>query len=361
METDFNSRRIIEIALAFVLLMLLLSSMYTVLSPFLGVFAYVAILTVPMYKPFEKLVKLVGNRRKLAAFLYGLIAVAIVVLPFILLINTLAHQVQIMSEWLDNIKVSGPGALPESISGIPYLGPKVQEIWTQLENDPTSTLAKYEPQIKGLLDKLISGGAGIIGAGLELVVAVIISAVVLTTGAKILDPVYFLLRKIVGDNSGPAIIDATGNAIKGVTIGALGTAIICSFAAWVSFAIIGIKAAGILAAITFLLVLVQLGPALVIIGVTVWLAAQGETGWAIFMAAYGIGVLMIIDNVLKPFLIARNGHMPVLVLFLGVVGGMITWGFTGMFKGAIILAVFYTIIKSYFEVNNKSETSEAKS
>jgi len=74
---------------------------------------------------------------------------------------------------------------------------------------------------------------------------------------------------------------------------------------------------------------------------------QGQTGWAIFMGIYGLVVLMGIDNVLKPILIARSGKLPILVLFLGVIGGMVVWGFTGMFKGAIILALFYTIIQSW--------------
>jgi len=85
---------------------------------------------------------------------------------------------------------------------------------------------------------------------------------------------------------------------------------------------------------------------------------KGETGWAIFVTVYGIGVLMAIDNVLKPILIARSGKLPVLVLFLGVIGGMAAWGFTGMFKGAIILAIFYTVINTWIG-RDKKQPAEA--
>jgi predicted PurR-regulated permease PerM len=94
-------------------------------------------------------------------------------------------------------------------------------------------------------------------------------------------------------------------------------------------------------------VVIQVGPLLVWLPVAIWLGTTGQTGWALFITIYGIVVLMGIDNVLKPILIARSGKLPVLVLFLGVVGGMVAWGFTGMFKGAIIMAVFYTILQSW--------------
>jgi predicted PurR-regulated permease PerM len=154
---------------------------------------------------------------------------------------------------------------------------------------------------------------------------------------------------MVGENDGPALVDASGRAVKGVAIGVMGTAFIAGIAAWIGFAIAGIPIAAGLAAITFFFVVIQIGPLLVFVPVCIWLGMQGETGMAIFMTIYGIVVLMGIDNVLKPILIAKSGKLPILVLFLGVIGGMTTWGFTGMFKGAIILAVFYTLFNSWLK------------
>jgi len=94
---------------------------------------------------------------------------------------------------------------------------------------------------------------------------------------------------------------------------------------------------------------------LVVLPVVIWLATQGETGMAIFMGIYGLVVLMGIDNILKPVLIAKSGKLPILVLFLGVVGGMVAWGFTGMFKGAIILAIFYTLFNSWLKPKTQAE------
>ena len=100
-----------------------------------------------------------------------------------------------------------------------------------------------------------------------------------------------------------------------------------------------------------------MGPILVLIPAVAWLVSQGHTGSAIFLSIYGLVVLMGIDNVLKPILIGRSGKLPILVLFIGVIGGMAAWGFTGMFKGAIIMAVSYTLFQAWFNVQ-KNEPVE---
>ncbi|MBK6730565.1 MAG: AI-2E family transporter [Bacteroidetes bacterium] len=352
MKALVENRRIVEVVIIILLLLLLLVSLFHIITPFIGVFAYVAILSVPLHGPFEKLVRLVGNRRKLAGFSYGFIAVCIIVIPFIFLTGFLADKVDIVIDWFKNAKENGVGPLPEWVSGIPVVGGKIAAFWTSVEANPAGTIQKYEPQILGFLTGFLSKGAGLIGAALEIVVAVIISAVVLTSGSKVLNPLHDLMRKLLGDPNGEEILDATGRAIKGVTVGALGTAIICAVAAWIGYAIVGLQFAVLFAIITFLLVLVQVGPLLVWLPVTFYVASLGNIGNTIFIAIYGVVVLLGIDNILKPILIGRSGKMPVLVLFLGVIGGMIAWGFTGMFKGAIILAIFYTLITKYLAKDN---------
>src|SRR6478736_5826471 len=186
-----------------------------------------------------------------------------------------------------------------------------------------------------------------VGATLEFIVGIIVSAIFLASGGKVLQPLYATMRNLVGYNDGPPIIHATGRAVKGVAVGVMGTAFVAAFAAWIGFAIAGISFAVGLAALTFFLVVIQVGPVLVFVPVAIWLFMTGQTGMGIFVSIYTLAVMIPIDNILKPILIARSGTLPILVLFLGVIGGMVAWGFTGMFKGAIILAVFYTIVQSW--------------
>jgi predicted PurR-regulated permease PerM len=342
-----KSRGFIETALAFLLLLILLFDLYTVISVFFGVFTYAIIFSVSLAKLFERLVRLLNNKRKLAAFIYALLLIAVIALPFIYIISALSDYAAKAQQWITDAKTQGVPALPDWIAGLPFVGKKMADFWHQLQNNPATTIAAYEPQIKNILQRLISGGAGIVGAALEFIVGIIVSAILLSSGKKILQPIYAIMDKIVGENDGSALIDATGRAVKGVAVGVMGTAFIAAIFAWAGFAIAGISFAIGLAALTFFLVVIQVGPLLVWLPVAIWMGTHGQTGWAIFITIYGLVVLMGIDNILKPILIARSGQLPVLVLFLGVIGGMVAWGFTGMFKGAIILAVFYTILHSW--------------
>lgn len=346
-NTD-QRRSIIETALVLLLLLILLSSLYTVLSIFLGVFTYAIILAVAIHPLFEKLARLLGGKRKLAAFIYALLLIGIVALPFVYLINELAGLIQASQVYIADAKANGLQPLPEWIAGLPVVGENISSGWQKLQNDPAA-IQLYEPKIRAVLTRLLGGGLGVVGAGFELILGIIISAIFLNSGTKILNPIYVVMKRMVGENDGPALVDASGRAVKGVAIGVMGTAFIAGIAAWIGFAIAGIPIAAGLAAITFFFVVIQIGPLLVFLPVVIWLGMQGETGMAVFMTIYGIVVLMGIDNVLKPILIAKSGKLPVLVLFLGVIGGMTTWGFTGMFKGAIILAVFYTLFNSWLK------------
>src|SRR6188474_269578 len=165
---SFNTdqrRNVIETALVVLLLLILLSTLYTVLSVFLGVFTYAIILAVALHPLFEKLVRALGGRRKLAAFIYGLLLVAIVALPYIYLINELASYVQKSGQWIADAKEKGLPPLPDWIAGLPVVGQRISTGWENLQKDPAS-IGLYEPQIKAVLSRILTGGLGVIGSGL---------------------------------------------------------------------------------------------------------------------------------------------------------------------------------------------------
>jgi predicted PurR-regulated permease PerM len=342
-----KTRGFIETALALLLLLILLFDLYTVLSVFFGVFTYAIIFAVSLAGSFEYLVKLLKNKRTLAAFIYAILLIVIVALPFIFIVSALSEYAAKALQWINDAKGGTVADLPGWISGIPLIGKKITDFWQTLQADPAGTIASYEPQIKTMIQRLISGGAGLVGATFEFIAGIIVSAIFLAKGKKILRPLYTIMDNLVGDQVGSSLVDATGRAVKGVAVGVMGTAFIAGLFAWIGFTIVGISFALGLAALVFFLVVIQVGPLLVLLPVAIWMGTHGQTGGTIFISIYGLVVLMGIDNILKPILIARSGKLPVLVLFLGVVGGMVTWGFTGMFKGAIILAVFYTVLNTW--------------
>jgi predicted PurR-regulated permease PerM len=350
----------VVIALNLGLLFLLLYVLFNTLGAFLGVFTYATIFSVTLFGVFEKMVKLLGNKRKVAGFLYGLVLVAIIAVPMILMISMVIDSFHGFHEFINGFREHNVPPLPEKISSLPVVGEKAQTIWTDLENDPQKAVKIYGPQIKSFLQHMISAGGGVIGATLELIVGIIISAVVLTFGGnKIIEPLAKTLKGLTGEKQGMELVDASGRAIRGVAIGVMGTGLIAALLAWLGYALAGIPIAALLAAITFFLVVIQLGPVLVVIPVVIYLVQSGQTGWAIFVGIYGLVVLMSVDNILKPILISKSGKLPVLVLFLGVVGGMAAWGFTGMFKGAIVMALFYTLIQGWINGEKKPSIENA--
>ena len=353
-----RSRGFIEMALSLLLLLVLLYGLYTVLSVFFGVFTYAIIFSVSMAGLFESLARFLKNKRKWAAFIYALLLIAFIALPFIYIISALSDYAVGAQQWITEAKTNGVPDLPGWIAQLPFAGKKIGSFWHELQTNPSGTITAYEAQIKSVLGRIVSGGAGIVGSVLELIVGIIISAIFLVSGEKTLQPIYITMQNIVGHNDGPALVDATGRAVKGVAVGVMGTALIAALAAWIGFAIAGISFAVGLAALTFFLVVIQVGPILVFVPAAIWLFMTGHTGMGIFVSIYTLVVMIPIDNILKPVLIARSGKLPILVLFLGVIGGMVAWGFTGMFKGAIIMAVFYTIFNSWVaKQQNSVETA----
>lgn len=341
-----SQKNFLENVVALILFLLFLAATFYTLSVFLGIFTFAVIFAVPFAPLFEKLVRKLGGKRKLAAFIYGLILVTFVALPLLYVISALTnygHQLQVLAGEIRNHKIP---VLPAWVGELPYVGTKIQAFWKALEMDPEGTLTTYSPQLKEWIPKILHAGGSFISTALELIVGIIISAILLFQGDKLLAPLHTFFGKILGANTGSSLISAAGKAINGVAVGVMGTALLATVVSWIGFTIAGLPMAGGLAALVFLCTVIQLGPVPVVLPLTIWMFSQGNTGWGIFLAVWTI-LLMVIDNVVKPILIGKSGKLPILVLFLGVVGGMAAWGFTGMFKGAMVLAIAYTVFTNW--------------
>jgi predicted PurR-regulated permease PerM len=183
-------------------------------------------------------------------------------------------------------------------------------------------------------------------AVLEILLGIIMAAMIHASRIEALRYVSAITEHTVGPNAGE-LLGAAGRAIRGVAVGVIGTALLEAVLAWVGFAIAGVPGAVLLAGLTFFFAVIQIGPLVVWLPVAIWLGYQGQTGWAIFTAIWGIVLLMGADNIVKPILISRSGQLPTLVLFVGVIGGLAAWGFTGMFIGATTLAILWTVVQAW--------------
>ena len=137
-----------------------------------------------------------------------------------------------------------------------------------------------------------------------------------------------------------------GNTVRGVVYGILGTALVQAVLAGIGFLIAGVPGASVLALLTFFLSVLPVGPPLVWLPATLWLFHQGSTGWGVFMLIWGVGVSSV-DNFVKPWLISQGSEMPFLLIFFGVLGGALAFGFIGVFIGPTLLAVGYRLVEEW--------------
>ncbi|MFB6457141.1 AI-2E family transporter [Chitinophaga sp. Hz27] len=341
-----GSRNLIETILVLLLLLGLLLALYKVLHVFFGVLTFALIFSVSFHTLFERAVMKFKGRRKLVAVCYAIILVTIIALPVTYIISALSAHMRDIVEWINDTRQNGLPPLPNWLVNIPFLGPDINAYWRSLQESPHATLTGHERQISLVVKQVISSGIGIIEAAVQLLLGIIISAFFLVAGENAVRPVKSAIQHLLGKRDGEELLDATIMAVKGVSIGVMGTAFITGIVSWIGFAIGGVPFALGLSALVFLVVLIQIGPLVIWVPVMIWMATQGHPGTTLFLVIYGAG-LQIGEAILKPLLIAKSGKLPFLVLFLGVVGGLTAWGFTGIFKGAIIMAVFYTIFNSW--------------
>ena len=347
------SADVIETILVLFLLLALLAALYDVLHIFFGIFTFALIFSVSFEGIFERVVLFLKNRRKLTAFIYSMVLIAVIAVPlgflFLAVTRNIRHAIGLVAD----VKDKGLPPLPDWISHLPFVGEQASTLWAQFQLNPRETFMLHQQQMRDFLQHIITTGLGLLGAIFQVIIGIIISSLFLVKGRKIMQPVTETLQYLVGEKSGLALIEATAMSIRGVSIGVMGTAFIASIISWIGLTIAGIHAALGLSAVIFFLVVIQVGPLLVWIPLVIWMTTQGHPGMLVFIIAWGI-LILVIDAVLKPILIGRSGDkIPFLVLFLGVIGGIAAWGFTGMFKGAIILAVFYTIFTSWLERKRK--------
>lgn len=343
-----NPRSMVETILVVILLLTLFLALYDVLRVFFGILTFALIFSVSFAKPFEWLSRLLGNRRKLASVIYVIVLVAIVALPLIFIISALRSHIKDAIAWMNSVRTNGLPPLPKWIANLPLVGDDIRDFWQQLESSPREAIASHSEPIRTAMRQILTSGAGVVGTALQFIIGIIISAFFLVGGESALAPIKSAMQHLLGRREGLSLLKATTDAIRSVSLGVMGTAFIASTVSWLGLIIAGIHFAVLLSALVFFLVLIQLGPLLVWVPLVIWTASQGLTGTTIFLIIYGI-LLLLIDGLLKPLLIAKSGRLPFLVLFLGVIGGLAAWGFTGMFKGAIILSVFYTLFNSWLE------------
>jgi predicted PurR-regulated permease PerM len=317
-----------------------------VLAPFLAALMFAAIVCLTTWPLFARLETRLKGRTTLAALLMTLLLATAVLLPMSYLAATTADAVSHLLALLRPWFASGDHAPPAWLANLPLVGEQLDSYWRKIAASQEE-IARLGQQLFEPTRKFLLASASLIGQGLlELTLVVFIAFFFYRDGRALADRIALLVDKI-GGQLGGQMLALTRTTIMGVMIGIVGTAAAQAAVALIGFLVAGVPAPLLLAAATFFLSMIPVGPPLIWGGAAWWLYDQGQTGWAIFMAIYGFAVISSVDNFVKPILISRSASLPILLIALGVFGGVLAFGFVGIFLGPVILALALTLVDNW--------------
>ena len=199
---------------------------------------------------------------------------------------------------------------------------------------------------------MLGAGKAVGGSLLQLTFATFIAFFFYRDGEQLVQAARTILAKLAGE-LGDTLLATINGTVIGVVHGIFGTALAQALVALIGFVVAGVPGAPALAAATFLLSMVPVGPPLVWGGAAIWLFAQGSVGWGLFMVAWGLFAISSIDNFIKPYLISRASSLPLLLILLGVFGGIVAYGFIGIFIGPPMLAIGLTLMQLWAMTDRK--------
>jgi predicted PurR-regulated permease PerM len=329
-------------------IVLLIGSSLWILRPFLGATIWAVMVVVATWPALLWFEARLWKRRSLAVLAMMLILLLLFVLPLTMAISTIAANADEVVEWVKSLISQGPPQLPDWIRRLPFVGPKLAVAWDELVASGVSGLeAKITPYARQVTGWLFSQ-AGVVGAlTLQFLLTVVIAGVMYARGESAAAEVRRFGRRLGGARGEDAIVLA-GKAIRGVALGVGVTAIVQAVVGGIGLVIAGVPFAALLTAVMFMLCIVQVGPTLVLAPAAIWVFWSGSTGWGVFLAVWTL-IVGTMDNFLRPMLIKRGADLPLLLIFAGVIGGLLGFGLVGIFVGPVMLAVSYTLIDAWLE------------
>ena len=337
---------------------LLIVGCLAVLQPFLGAILAAAIWcfsTWPIYRFIEDRT---GGRSWLAALVMTLLILFILVVPLALIALSFRDDVPHLVESAREMFARGLPGPPEWVKAIPLAGEPLDAAWRDLAENRDKLGAALKRLSQPAREILVKTGLIIADGVLQFTLIAFIGYFFYRDGAALVEALRNALNRVTGDFT-ERLLGIVGGTITGVVYGIVGTGLAQAVAALIGFWIAGVPGAVTLASLTFVLSIVPAGPPLIWVGATVWLAYNDQPGWATFMALWGLFVISGIDNIVKPLLISRGASLPFVLVLLGVLGGILAFGFVGIFLGPTLLAVGFNLTRRWTEARAQAPAASS--
>ncbi len=331
-----------------VAILLLAVGCVVVLRPFFSPLLWAGVLTLSTWPVYARIEQLLGGRRSLAALVMTLLLTAAFVLPLALVGVSLAENVRGIVEAVRALFAGGPPQPPAWLETVPWVGPAVAAYWRELVADPERFAALLRALWQPLRDFLVASGVTIGSGLLQVSMSVLAAFFFYRDGRTIARHLRAAGYRVAGERAAHFFRIAV-TTVESIVYGTIGTAIVQAVLAFIGFLIAGVPGVFVLAFATFFLSLFPGGAPVVWIPVTFWLYQSSGIGWALFMLLWGTFVISGADNIVRPYLISRGSEMPLLIVFMGVVGGALAFGFLGIFLGPTLLALGLAVLREWSE------------
>lgn len=336
--------RALESTIRIGLVILLIYWCYKIAQPFILIIFWGIIIAVAIKPIYDRLKSVLGGRGSLAATLITLLTLILLIIPTYILSDSLITS---SKEYLVHLKEGTLSVPPpsERVSSWPLIGKPLYEFWGLASENLQAALRKITPQLKNFSTPLLSSVAGV-GVGiLKLVVSIVIAGVLLAKADGGTQAALAFTTRLRPEH-GRETVQLAAATVRSVALGILGVALIQALLAGIGFVVVGVPGAGLWALLVLIVAMVQL-PTLLILGpIIVYVFYTNNTVIAVVFALWCI-IIGISDNILKPLLMGRGVDVPMIVIFIGAIGGFIAYGFIGLFAGAFVFALSYKLFLSW--------------
>lgn len=332
---------------------LLLGSAWTLL-PFLSGLIWATTIAIATWPLLLRLQRATGGRRPLAAAIMTLLVLLAFIAPFAIAITTLLEAAERSPAVMTDFLARGIGAPPAWVAGIPWAGDSLAEQWREVSaGGPDALKTLVQPYARSAAAAVLAATGGVGRTVFMGLITVIVVGILFSRGEVAARGALALARRLGGE-TGERTLTLAGQAVRGVALGVVVTAVIQSVLAGIGLWFCGVPHPGILTAVAFVLGIAQIGPVPVMALSIGWLYWIGATGWGTTLLIWSVPVGLM-DNVVRPILIRRGVELPLLLIVAGVIGGLISFGVVGLFIGPVLLAVTYTLAKDWV-ANNRSDS-----
>jgi predicted PurR-regulated permease PerM len=346
--------------LAVIFIVALIGSTFWILRPFLGAAVWAATIVVATWPLMIALQKRLWHKRTLAVAAMTVVLLCVLVVPLTMAVGTILSSADDIARWAKSLTGFNMPTHPEWLEKLPLIGGKAVDAWEKVAAARIQDVAgKVGPYAGGVIKWFVAqvGGFGMLLV--DFLLTVLLSAIMYANGEAAVTRILLFGRRLAGP-SGENAVRLAGQAVRGVALGIVVTALAQSLLGGLGLVIAGVPFAAILTAVMLMLAISQIGVIPVLGSATLWLFWSGSSGRGAFLLVVTV-IAGTMDNVLRPILIKKGADLPLLLIFTGVVGGLMAFGLIGLFVGPVVLAVAHKLLDAWVEEGAGQEPMDRNS